>query len=301
VGGSIGEVERLDAPTAGEPEVGEDMDWLTDSFEEYTVAWILISSFVGGVVGASVKFLFEDILRPRLGTRRETRAVTRKYATPLVRSAEALERRINNLIRNRDRRWYEDSEYYRLSTLYAFAEHLSWIRMVEEEFGFLPFESSRKGREFNQRSNGIFRALSSFAYFGWSDEFEAIDASQVPRLMLTAVGEAMIDDDGTKPRRFTDFIVRFGTDEQFRRWFGDLDNFLGRACGGDNYAWDRLIAAGANLRAFVTFLDPKGSLVHRRAIVNLSLLAHSEVGRQLAQEFPDGAPKEVALAGPPSG
>jgi hypothetical protein len=44
--------------------------WLTRSFDQYTVAWLLLSSIIGGVVGASVKFLFDDVLSPRLGSRR---------------------------------------------------------------------------------------------------------------------------------------------------------------------------------------------------------------------------------------
>lgn len=37
------------------------MTWLTRSFSQYTVGWILISSLVGGIIGASVRFAFEDM------------------------------------------------------------------------------------------------------------------------------------------------------------------------------------------------------------------------------------------------
>ena len=66
------------------------MNWLTQSFQQYTVAWILISSLVGGIIGAFVKFLFEDVVRPYFGWRRDTAAIVRRYTTPLIRSAEAL-------------------------------------------------------------------------------------------------------------------------------------------------------------------------------------------------------------------
>lgn len=94
--------------------------------------------------------------------------MARTYTTPILRSAEALERRINNAVRNGDRGWYVRSGYYRLSTLYVFAEHLAWIRLVERRFGFLPFESTRKGKVFGERLNGIFKALASYAYFRWA-------------------------------------------------------------------------------------------------------------------------------------
>jgi len=41
------------------------MNWLTKSFGQYTIAWLLIASTIGGIVSASVKFIFDDILGPR--------------------------------------------------------------------------------------------------------------------------------------------------------------------------------------------------------------------------------------------
>src|SRR5690348_3348510 len=67
-----------------------------------TAMWALVASVVGGVVGAGVKFTFEDLLRPKIGWRRDTQRIVRRFTTPLLRSTEALERRINNLVRNQD-------------------------------------------------------------------------------------------------------------------------------------------------------------------------------------------------------
>jgi hypothetical protein len=259
--------------------------WLTDSFEQYTVAWLVISSLAGGIIGGAIKFGFEDVLRPMLGWRREAKQVVRRYATPLVRSAEALERRINILIRNEEKRWFEEDEYFRLSTLYAFGEHLGWIRIVERRFGFLPFESSRRGSQFNRRLNGIFRGLTSHGYFRKQDP-EAVDASTVPRLMLTAIGEVMTAEDGERVIEFTDFAQRYANDAQFRRWFADLAAFLVKAHPADGLCWDRLLLTAANLRALICFLDPKGRLVDLRPVVNLDLLSNNEVLALLKKDFP---------------
>ncbi|HEU0132630.1 MAG TPA: hypothetical protein VFQ85_16720 [Mycobacteriales bacterium] len=275
------------------------MGWITRSVEEHTLLWLLLSSLVGGIIGSGVKFLFEDVLRPRLGTRRETRAVTNRYATPLVRSAEALERRINLLVINAGRDWWATSEYYRLSTLYAFGEHLAWIRLVEEDVGFLPFESSRKGRQFSRRLNGVFRALSSWTYFTGCADTGRVDASTVPRLMLTAVGEAMIREDRKGPRRFTEFALAYGTDPQFRRWFADLERHLADAVErGDDYAWDRLVAAGIALRLLVRWLDPKGRLVDLRPVAHHDLVRTPEVREALLNECYDALPPPAPVATP---
>lgn len=254
----------------------ESSSWLTSSVNQYTLAWLLLSSVIGGVVGASVKFLFDDVLSPHLGSRRETRRTIRKYTTPLVRSAEALERRINIMIRNDQERWFDTDEYFRMSTLYIFGEYFSWIRILERTFGFVPYESRNLGRELNFRLNGPFRALTSHTYFSDYIDSSSIAESQVPRLMLSAIGEGMTSTDDA-PMTFTNFLGKYADDMRLRRWFADLESFLLAAHVSDTIRWDRLIATGATLRMLILFLDPNGNLVSRRAPSNLELLAHPEV------------------------
>jgi hypothetical protein len=268
------------------------MSWLTALMDEHTVAWVFLSAVVGGVVGASVKFLFEDLLGHRLARRRAVHEVIRSNTTPLLRAAETLERQINNFVRNRDQGWYSRSEYYRLSTLYAFGEYLGWILIIERGFGFLPYESSRAGKRFNRQLYGLFRALSSFGYFRDASPL-VVDASQVPRRMLAAIGEVMVTGGGgegtdrQRVRLFTDFAVNYGRDEQFCRWFQDLDAFLRRAERRDPLEWDRLIAAGANIRGLIAHLDPKGAMVARRQLSNLPLVINEDLRSELTREFKD--------------
>jgi hypothetical protein len=197
--------------------------WLTDSFEEYSVAWIL----VGGVIGSATKFLFEDVFRPQLGLRRDAKAVLARFTTPLLRSSETLERQINNFVRNADKDWYRTSDYYRLSTLYSFAEYLGWVRLIERRLGFIAIEHSDAGKRLDDGINGLFRAMSSFHYFRWADE-QAVERSTVPRRLFTAMGEVAIvgRDGGDAVMEFSDFCVRYVNDHQFQRWFRDLDEFL---------------------------------------------------------------------------
>jgi len=256
--------------------------WVTRSFDQYTVVWLLVSSVIGGVVGASIKFIFDDVLSPRLGSRRETRRTIRKYTTPLIRSAEALERRINIMIRNESKRWFDTDDYFRLSTLYIFGEYFAWIRILERTFGFVPYESRKRGREFNFRLNGPFRALTSHAYFHGIDP-DIIDANSVPRLMLTAIGEGMTSGDGT-PMTFTEFLGNYADDARLRRWFADLETFLSGVHKNNAIRWDRLIAAGATLRFLIRFLDPRGTLVPTRDASSLDKLAHPEVKRRIESE-----------------
>lgn len=269
---------------------------LSDTVDLSPILLLLFTSIVGGVVGASIKFGFEDLLRPFVGARREARQVVSKYTIPLLRSADSLERRINILVNNEEHRWLETDEYFRLSTLYVFGAYLGWVRIVELSVGFLPFESSKKGSEFNPRIHGVFRALTSHAYF--REDPKTVGDSSVERFKLTAIGEVMIAADHGKVIEYTDFVRRYRNDEQYRSWFADLEAFLKAATPDDPLRWDRLILAGAHLRALVCFLDPRGLMVPFRKVSNLKHLHHTELIESLREDFPDliRSPEELAAA-----
>ena len=205
------------------------------------LGWLALTSLVGGIIGGGVGFVYSDVFRPWLGWQRETKRVVRKYSVPLTRTAESLERQVFRLVRNEAQRPFEsDDEYFRLAFLYQFGQLLGWIRIIELRFGFLPFQSSRQGRIFNDRTFGVFKALCSPAYFfeypeGASEAVRrqsdtglrdrALQAD-VPRLVLSAVGEEMIRP-GDEPAliEFREFAGSYTSDHQFRRWFERLEEF----------------------------------------------------------------------------
>lgn len=270
------------------------MDWLTESLEQYSLAWLLLSAFLGGVIGTGTKFLFEDILRPRLGWRREATRTLRDVSIVLMRSANTLERQINNLIRNSSEGWYTSSDYYRLSTLYTFAEYFAIAELIERRYRNIAVESSKSGRRFLARLTGPYRALTSFAYFRWSDDKAAVGASAVPRRMITAMGEVMSvdnDDDGSV-RTFTQFCLMYETEPQFRRWFAELDALLRRTSGPtiDAISWDRLIAAEAHLRALVVELGGHKQIDAPSEVANLDRLQHPRVREALERDLPHLVP-----------
>ncbi len=269
------------------------MDWISRSFEEHTLIWLLISTVVGGVVGSGITFAYEDVLRPWLSFRRDTGRLVRKYTTPLLRSAESLERRIDNLVQNLKHGWYADDEYYRVSTLFVFGDYLGLVQILDREFGFVPVESAGRGRRFQRRLTGLFRALTSAAYFRAPGGQRVGADTAIPRFMLRAIGEAMTDEkDPAKTMEFTDFTLRYGSDAQFRRWFAELDTFLRATTDSrDDRRRARLIAAQANLRALMMLLDPRGKMVtpHRWPRLLERLKDEDPVRAQLATEFADVA------------
>ncbi|WP_157647633.1 hypothetical protein [Actinomycetospora chiangmaiensis] len=210
------------------------------------------------------------------------------YTTPLLRSSESLERQINNLVRNVDKKWYQTSDYYKLSLLYGFGEYLYLVHAIERRFGFVAIDRSRAGRRFNYRLNGLYRAVTSFRYFRWSDDEGSVADSAIPRRMLTAIGEVMASADPPGDQGcmlFTEFCIAHQQDAQFRRWFADLDNFLIGAESGSQYYWDRLIAAEANLRLLVRELDRTKVTSSRQGFQNLDKTVSREVRDLLEAEL----------------
>lgn len=169
--------------------VFKDMDnFLLRSIEEYSVLWVVISAGVGGVIGAFLKYLFETVFASRYQHRVTARIMLRRYRFPLLRASDSLDKRLENMIRFIERKWYEDpkDDYYRLSTLYLFGSYLGWCKILEDAAFFEFVTSDRKAREFSIHFYRVFKTLTGFWYFSGLDdgEIEGVEEATVPRLAL---------------------------------------------------------------------------------------------------------------------
>jgi hypothetical protein len=272
------------------PAAGAECGWLCQSFAQHSLAWLLLSTlvsgFLGGVIGAAVKFLFEDILRPDLAARRESRKVLALYGVPLCRAAETLEGRLNNLIRQSAWTWM-DEEYYRLSTLYVFAAFAGWAYILESRFRFIGFHASAQGREVERGLRDVMAAFASNRrYFKWHRDQAAVSEKALHQFKIDALGEAMAA--GGEPASvigFAEFVRRYETDAPFRRWVTQAEPFFRGLA--DPILHDRAIIAGAQLRRLARVLDPGQHYVRSAEPRNLDLLKHPEIRESLAQA-PEG-------------
>ena len=105
------------------------LDWMQQSFQENSILWLLLSSILGGIIGASMRFVFDVILPQRLQQRRKVLDAKRKYATPILLAAEDLRRRCENIVRHIEEieqfNWLADidrSEKVRLCGYHCFGE-----------------------------------------------------------------------------------------------------------------------------------------------------------------------------------
>ncbi|MHC5258247.1 hypothetical protein ACYSUO_10195 [Streptomyces sp. UC4497] len=164
-----------------------------------------------------------------------------------------------------------------------FGEHLGWIRIIEREFGFLPYESSQSGQRINSGLYGIFKALTSHAYFRWHPDQDAVAHSAQTRLIMSAIGEVMtVDSTPARAIEFREFVRLYANDQQFRRWFRTVEQLFECAHPQHPLHWGRLIAAGARLTMLGRLLDPRSAMTQRHGPANLDRLHAPEVREILA-------------------
>ena len=72
-------------------------DWIQRSFEQNSILWLLLTSVLGGLIGASMRYLFDVLLPQRLQQRRDVLSIKRKYATPIVLAADEFRTRLGGL------------------------------------------------------------------------------------------------------------------------------------------------------------------------------------------------------------
>lgn len=272
------------------------MDIVLRSIEEHSLLWVVVSAGFGGVIGALIKFVFETVIALRYQHRISAHKLLRRYRYPLLRAADVLDRRLENIIRFAEKHWYDDpgDDYYRLSTLYLFGVYLGWCKILEDA-AYLEFEASdHRARAFSVRFYRVFKALTGFWYFSGIDEgeVEGVEAATVPRLALTAIGELMC----LRPRDgvdelpgtlgFVEFTEQLQASPVFQKWFRYLESGIlaGQRVSPSAARWNRLLVVASLLRAFVSYLDPKGRQTAPRQIGYLRQM-HPKVAERVRVEL----------------
>lgn len=260
--------------------------WLTNSFGEFTIAWLLISTIIGSVIGSGITLIFDEMLRPRLAMRRDARRVYRKYRNPMLSTAISLERQINTIVRSKGQSSLKD-DYYKLSTFYKFGSFLFWVRQIELDVGFLDMNSSKKAKEFTKALYAPFSGLCSIRRYFKDQPFA--EETALPRDIARAIGEEMLDSeqkyiDRPSPVGFSAFVRRYISDDQFRTWYVTIDKMLNDlAQNPKDIQLERLIVTAAHLKRLMNFLDSKGTFGDCE-IWNLDLIERKELLDQLNKE-----------------
>lgn len=241
-------------------------DWLQKAFEENSILWLLISSVLGGIIGASIRLVFDVILPQTLQQRREVLAIDRKYRVPILLASEELRNRLGNIIRHiksiEKENWLQHAPpgYYYVSTLYVVAQFFGWFRILRREVTYLDFATTQETRRFENFLGVVEKSFSDPGLL--RDATTGISSTAKDRWVfsfwLQAIGDAMIEEQGGDFRTigFATFNERFLEKHSAASssWFDALGRMF-QNLKEDDPRFHRIIAIHTVLNAFVEYLD----------------------------------------------
>jgi len=255
-----------------------------------TILWLIVTGTIGGFIGSSVKFLFDQILGPKLKKKRKAENTLKQYTFPLLRSLDSFDKRLENLIKFLDKDWFnnKNDDYYKLSTLYIFGNYFGWAKIIENE-AFLEFEKRKKEKRFYMGFYRIFKSLTGSDYFENTQLKDSlnIDSSGINRFVLTAIGELMIKRTSgcTEVIGFVEFTKKYAEDGIYKKWFSYVEKFISTLSKSEsNIDWNRIVILSISVRSLICLLDPKNKLTAKRQIINLELL-HPELRSFMQKEI----------------
>jgi len=227
-----------------------------------TAIQVLVASTIGGVVGASLKLLFEVVLGGKIAHRRDVENSIQQYKVPLVSASEALAARIGNLVSSQGKNWFQTSSYYYLSTLYIFCLYFGYVEILNNKLLQLRLSDTKRSRKIFRAFILVEKALNNNVYFRCGD-YRKNNGSfgELPKLICKALGELIVVANGQGEREclgFVEFCAKVEKDAEFKKWLGILDDFINSANDEfGNASWDRLHLVELALLVLSNALDPK--------------------------------------------
>lgn len=254
-------------------------DFLTHSFSEHSFLWIIISAGFGGLIGAIIKYIFEQLISPATNYKRKAKQALKRYSNPLLLSADSLVRCLELYLKNIDQNWINDEDdYFKMNILYCFGQYFGWCKVIEEKSFFeLDVSISRQSSLFIQKFYRVYKGLNSFYYFEniikENPEFtHEVERASIKRLHIQAIGELMIKDSQNsneelpKALKFIEFVALYKTDKTFKNWFEPVLYLLMNVeKKKNNLYWSRMAIFLINLQLFINFYDQKSKITKKRS------------------------------------
>lgn len=253
------------------------MAWLQDSFQEHSIVWLLLSSVLGGITGASFKFLFENLLPQHLIQKRDIIAVKRKYSTPILLAADQLRRRLGNMIANigkieKEEGWLPSvnpKNYYYLSTIYAVGYFFGWQQILRHKIVYLDFTTTKETKIFEAFMRAIFTGFSAPTLLRDTDDSVPKNSEDkwVVRYELQSIGDSMIvkEDGNSYVMNYASFVKLINESDDI-----DLKERL-HVVGGlftglkaNDIRFRRVVAIYTILNAFINYVDPRHLRTEKR-------------------------------------
>ena len=245
-------------------------------YKEFTIEWLIASSVIGSVITLLVKYVFDEQITYYVRNKRKTRTIIKKYTKPLLNYGYSLERRVNNFIKNYEKKWLNTSEYYELTTMFLFAQYFSQIYIIQTELGYVEYNKYDLTHKTNLTIRNIFSSLSSHKILK-STSPKVEDGGVLKRFVITAIGEcATIQEDKVRrPMSFIEFQESYRNMGMKDVWFQFLFDFLQNAMNkkDNSIFFDRLIFFGKEVHELNLLLDEKRIIVRNSNPSNMNKMS----------------------------
>jgi hypothetical protein len=274
-------------------------NWLNNPFNETSIIWLLLSALLGGVIGASIKFVFDYLLPENLKSRKELLEIKSKYAVPIFHSAVQLRKRLDNIVKlikliEEEDGWLDkddSDDYYFLSTIYITAQFFGWIQVLRHTVIYLDLSSTSETKAY---SYGLDAIISSFSDPALMEEKPATDPQDsedkwIYSIWLQAIGDQMIkkEDSEYSVLSFAEFCDKLKNtkNKDFHKWMSPLIDFY-HDLKSNQIRFRRIAAIHAIVNSFIELNDPK-FLRNRKWIYYWNVLLPSEQDKiiELIQTF----------------
>jgi hypothetical protein len=241
------------------------LNTLANSWEEYSILWIIISAFIGGLITHVFKFLFERHIHA-WQLKKATRISIQKYQLPLLQYGYAAEKSILTVLKNTHTKYNESNGDSHLRTLYFIGAFLGWCQVLSKksliEYVEHGLVSSKSIETFGIHYNNIIRGISSLDYLLGLEENGEADRTRVPSLAATAIGDLMTKENENLKNLFPEvigfreFVSSYKLISEFKEWFSYIENIFDyETKSKTDMKWNRLILFYTHIRVFTFFLE----------------------------------------------
>lgn len=267
-------------------------------YEQFSIAWILISSLIGGIIGASIKFLFDKIISTKFNKNSKAKEALEQYSFPLLQSTKSLHKRLDFIIKNQiDRDLYNEStegySLYKLSTLYCFCHFFGTGTIIQEEALSKFYFLNKKAKQFYIAFYYVYKGFASMYYFKESKSLEGTyTESTIPAYVISAIGEQMIDktNEGKQIKiiGFHKFVILVQENSNFRAWIKYLDNLLIEINSDkERKDWNRIVIIAIHIRLLEKYLDKKRQFTLDKKLYEYFKLLNKEVQIKIIKDLED--------------
>jgi hypothetical protein len=184
----------------------------------------------------------------------EAARVVARYRDPLLRSAYDLQSRIYNVYRPGGFRGGRDPEYFRLNTLFLFAEFLAWLEIIRREVQFLDLGAVQETKDLARVLQKAQDQMSTTS--GLRDNLYLYRGHQraIGELMLARVEGQTTAGPRYECMGYAAFIAAH-EDPAFAKWFTRFGDAIDRLRNDKRYRPERLVRVQHALIDLIDLLD----------------------------------------------